>query len=307
MSQAVVAAAGFSSSPKRARATYWPKPGSTISSSPSTTIVPRSEHRLRRAGDLGALVEVVVRARVLRRRRDRDLLLGVEDDDVRVGADRDRALARVEAEQLRGVRREQLDHAVERDPAVAHAELRGSSAAGSRARARRSGSSRSRPCRSPSARPTRTRSGRSRSPTGRRCAPRSRARPGSPSRAAAACRRTSRPRSSAARGTCSRRRSTACRSRPRRSSRLLARARDRLDRLAARDVDDVERRAGDVRELDRAVRRLALRLGRARQRVVSAARCGLRRAPSSRARRSRRRSRRAPSRARRSRPRPASS
>ncbi len=48
----------------------------------------------------------------------------------------------------------------------------------------------------------------------------------------------------------------------------LARAGDRLHRLAAGDVDDVERRAGEVRELDRAVRRLALRLGRARERVV---------------------------------------
>jgi hypothetical protein len=33
-------------------------------------------------------------------------------------------------------------------------------------------------------------------------------------------------------------------------------------------VDDVERRAGEVRELDRPVRRLALRLGRPRERVV---------------------------------------
>ena len=36
----------------------------------------------------------------------------------------------------------------------------------------------------------------------------------------------------------------------------------------AGDVDDVERRAGDASELDRAVRRLALELGRPRQRVV---------------------------------------
>ena len=47
----------------------------------------------------------------------------------------------------------------------------------------------------------------------------------------------------------------------------VSRSLDRLDRLAARDVDDVQRRAGDVRQLDRAVRRLALRLGRPRQRV----------------------------------------
>ena len=48
---------------------------------------------------------------------------------------------------------------------------------------------------------------------------------------------------------------------------LLARDRDRLDRLLAGDVDDVERRAGDARELDGAVRRLSLRLGRPRARV----------------------------------------
>ena len=43
---------------------------------------------------------------------------------------------------------------------------------------------------------------------------------------------------------------------------LLARERDRLHRRLARDVDDVQRRAGDVRELDRAVRRLGLGLHR---------------------------------------------
>ena len=48
---------------------------------------------------------------------------------------------------------------------------------------------------------------------------------------------------------------------------LLAGTRDRIDRLLARDVDDVERRAGDARELDRAVRRLAFGLRRTRERV----------------------------------------
>ena len=51
------------------------------------------------------------------------LLLGIEDDDVGVGADGERALARVEAEELRRVRREQLDHPVQRDAALADAEL----------------------------------------------------------------------------------------------------------------------------------------------------------------------------------------
>ncbi len=43
---------------------------------------------------------------------------------------------------------------------------------------------------------------------------------------------------------------------------------DRLDRLLARHVHDVQRRAGEMRELDRAVRRLALGLRRPRERVV---------------------------------------
>ena len=49
---------------------------------------------------------------------------------------------------------------------------------------------------------------------------------------------------------------------------LLAREGDRLDRLVAGDVDDVERAAGHAGELDGAVRRLALGLGRAGERVV---------------------------------------
>ena len=54
---------------------------------------------------------------------------------------------------------------------------------------------------------------------------------------------------------------------PQTSQPFVARERDRLDRLLARDVDDVQRAAGDARELDRAVRRLALGLGRAGERV----------------------------------------
>ena len=54
------------------------------------------------------------------------------------------------------------------------------------------------------------------------------------------------------------------------TSQLFARASAiGVDRLLAGDVDDVERAAGDARELDRPVRRLALELGRARQRVVA--------------------------------------
>src|SRR6266508_753402 len=47
----------------------------------------------------------------------------IEGDDVRVRAHGDRALARIEPEQLRRVRAQQLDHPVQRDPAAADAEL----------------------------------------------------------------------------------------------------------------------------------------------------------------------------------------
>ena len=67
--------------------------------------VAAQQHDLGRADHLGALVEVVVDLRVLGRGRDRDALLRVEDDDVGVRADGERALARVEAEELRRVRR----------------------------------------------------------------------------------------------------------------------------------------------------------------------------------------------------------
>src|SRR4029079_5633321 len=49
---------------------------------------------------------------------------------------------------------------------------------------------------------------------------------------------------------------------------LLAGMSDRLHRLAAGDVDDVERSAGEARQLDRAVGGFALGLGRTRERVI---------------------------------------
>src|SRR4051794_15107459 len=70
--------------------------------------VAAEQHGLDRADDLRALVEVVVGLRMVRRRRDRVPPLRIEDDDVAVGADRDRALLRVQAEQLRRARREQV-------------------------------------------------------------------------------------------------------------------------------------------------------------------------------------------------------
>ena len=50
---------------------------------------------------------------------------------------------------------------------------------------------------------------------------------------------------------------------------LVAGERDRLGRFLARDVDDVERRAGHACQLDGAVRRLTLELRRTGQRVVA--------------------------------------
>ena len=75
------------------------------------------------ADDLGPLVEVVVRLRLLVRGGDRVPLRGVEDDEVRIRADRNRPFARVEPEELRRVRAEQLDHPVERDTALADPEV----------------------------------------------------------------------------------------------------------------------------------------------------------------------------------------
>ena len=174
--------------------------GLATSSSPSTTTWPRSRTTSGDAGHLGALVEVVVRLRVLRRRRDRVLALRVEDDDVGVGAERDRALARVEAEELRRVRRQQLDHPVERDPALADAEvvdhLQPVLEARAAVRDLREVVLADRLLAVPEEGAVVGRDRRQR----RRCAPRSRARPGSPCRAAAARRRTSRPRSPARRG-----------------------------------------------------------------------------------------------------------
>ena len=96
----------FSScSPNFARRTNCPIPGFPTTSPPSTITLPRRSTVSDVADDLGALVEVVVRPRLLVRGRDQVPFLGVEDDDVRVGADRDRALARIEAEQLRRVGR----------------------------------------------------------------------------------------------------------------------------------------------------------------------------------------------------------
>src|SRR5690348_11400569 len=71
--------------------------------------VAAEQHVLGGAHHFGALVEAVVALRVVRGGRDRLPALGVEDDEVGVGADRDRSLARIKAEQLRRLRREEID------------------------------------------------------------------------------------------------------------------------------------------------------------------------------------------------------
>ena len=79
------------------------------------------QHGVCRAGHLAAFVRVVVDVHVQRLRRERDRPIGIEDDDVGVRAWRNRAFARKEAEDLRRRRRGQLDEAVQRDAAGAHA------------------------------------------------------------------------------------------------------------------------------------------------------------------------------------------
>ena len=159
------------------------------------------EHDLRSAGDLGALEQVVVHVRVVGRGRDRQLLLGIPDDDVGVasparscpcaGRGRSSFAAFVETSSTKRFS--------EIRP-VAHAEARAACAAGSRSRARRSGSSGSRSPLTPfcsgqlngqwSVETTESTSVRERLPEALLVAP---------SAAAAACRRTSRPRSRAGR------------------------------------------------------------------------------------------------------------
>src|ERR671922_559955 len=81
------------------------------------------ERDRRLSGHLGSFVQVVVAGRVVRLHRQGVLAVGVEDDEVGVAADRDRPLARVEPEELRGLRRVELDEPVEVEASRADAEL----------------------------------------------------------------------------------------------------------------------------------------------------------------------------------------
>src|SRR5690606_8047409 len=71
--------------------------------------------------DLHALEGAVVDVHLVRLGADRAAVRRVVDDDVGVRADGDRALPRVEAEELRRVRRRDLDEALEREVAAADA------------------------------------------------------------------------------------------------------------------------------------------------------------------------------------------
>ena len=74
-------------SPNFARRTKRPTPGVATSSPSSTMTLPRRSTISGAPMTVGAFVEVVVALRVVGRRRDRLPSLGVEDDDVGVGAD----------------------------------------------------------------------------------------------------------------------------------------------------------------------------------------------------------------------------
>ena len=87
----------------------------------STTTFPRDRTWRRRADHLAPLEGRVVDPHVQRLLAEHVALLGVPHEEVGVGADGDRALPRVEAEDLRGRGRRDLDEAVHRDPPRAHA------------------------------------------------------------------------------------------------------------------------------------------------------------------------------------------
>src|SRR4051794_27306669 len=73
---------------------------------------PATQHDVRPALDLPALVAAVVHVHVVAAGADRALAVRVVDHEVRVRADRNRALLRVHAEQPRGLGRDDLDPAL---------------------------------------------------------------------------------------------------------------------------------------------------------------------------------------------------
>src|SRR5215212_9940494 len=81
------------------------------------------KHDLRGATHFRPLEEVVVHVRVVRLGGDLHLLLGVENDDVGVASDRDRALPGVHAEELGRVGGDELDEPAQRDTTLPHAEV----------------------------------------------------------------------------------------------------------------------------------------------------------------------------------------
>src|SRR5579864_1167059 len=79
------------------------------------------DHGLSHARDLAAFVRVVVHVHVQGLVGQPLGLVGIEDHEIGVRSRRDRALARKEAEDLRGRGGGELDEPVERDPARPHA------------------------------------------------------------------------------------------------------------------------------------------------------------------------------------------
>ena len=80
--------------------------------------VPSLHHELRQTLHPSPLVARIVDVHVVGLGRDRPFVLRVEDHDVRVEPGGDRALPRIQAEHPGGRGRDDLDEAVEADPAV---------------------------------------------------------------------------------------------------------------------------------------------------------------------------------------------
>ena len=118
------------------RSTNWPKPRVADEGAVADDRAAADEDRADRAGDLEALVRRVVAGVVQVGGADRSPRGRVEQHEVGIAPDLDRALAR-EAEQARRRRRQQVDHALDRDPALRDALASRRSRGASRCPARR--------------------------------------------------------------------------------------------------------------------------------------------------------------------------
>src|SRR5260221_13732495 len=75
----------------------------------------------RLAFDLPAFEGAVIDGHRLRRGGNRAAIIRIEHDEIRVAADGDRAFAREESEELRGLRAGDVDERVEVEPSALHA------------------------------------------------------------------------------------------------------------------------------------------------------------------------------------------